>query len=132
MKNLIYLCQNHQHDLALTLKQDCNSRYNSGWICRAHGCLDLKKAGARGNDRYLVGEIQGQKDGAFVGHKDFNKSQGGKTHCLAGMGYYGGICFGSPEKAIKYLKKYFDVKACPENRAQNDNPVANQEWIDSL
>ena len=130
-KPTIYLCQNHEHDNALTLKQNCNSDYNSGWICRAHGCLDLKQSGARGNHHYLIGEISAQ-EGNFTGHSEYYDSDGGQTHCMGGVGYFGGVNFGSVEAAISYLKTYFDLVACPKNQAQNENPLADQSWIDSI
>ena len=121
----IYLCQNHERDRALTLKEHCSTRWNIAWICRDHGCLDFKRKDARNTTRYLIGEIA-VAGGDVVHHPNYYPSSGESTHCMAGSGYQGGIRFGSVEAAVRYLKKYFNVMACPEN------PTNTQPWVDSL
>ena len=58
--NPIFVSEHHRSDLAITLKEDCTSRYNLGWICRRHGHLDLKGVGRRGLTRHLITEIASQ------------------------------------------------------------------------
>ena len=123
--NDIFLCQNHKHDRSLTIKEHCGSRWNIAWICRCHGRLDFKLNGARNTTRYLIGEIA-LASGNVVAHKDYKASPKGYTCHHAGTSYEGGICFGSVEAAVRYLKQYFTVIACEEN------PTNTQTWVDNL
>lgn len=127
-KMILYLVQNHRRDLAITIKEDCNSRFNNAWICRQHGSLDLKNKGARGNTVCIKDELD--KRNAFEHridqHPDWKYSKGGASCCMSGTKYEGHITFGSVEKAVKFLKEHFDIRACETNKDQT------QEWIDGL
>jgi hypothetical protein len=126
MKRTIYLSQNHQSDNALTLKENPHSRWNVGWLCRAHGALSFKRKGAKNTDRYLIGELalQGEDVTKRPRWEPVDRDQ--STHCHGGTGYRGHIVFGSVEYALRYLKRCFNVVACAENA------TATQEWINSL
>ena len=123
-KRILYLCQNHRANQAVTLKEDCSSNWNLGWICRSHGCLDFKNNGARGTTRYLAGEIIAL-GGDVVGHANYNPSINGATCHQGGNGYLGGVTFGSVATAVRYLKQYFTVVACAYNKTET------QAWIDA-
>jgi hypothetical protein len=123
-KRRVYLCQNHKTDQAVTLKEECNSHWNLGWICRGHGQLDFKRRNAWGVTRYLIGEIAAA-GGNALGHPHYRPS-GGYTCHQGGVGYQGGIRFGSVANAVRYLKQYFDVVACPCNQTETQN------WINGL
>jgi len=127
----IYLAQNHKNDTAITLKEVCGSRWNLGWICRKHGCLDLKLPNQPNLVRYLIGEIALQ-GGNFTAEAGYYFSVAGSTHHHGGSGYQGGVNFGNEAAALRYLKKYFNVIACAGNVARNGNALIDQSWIDKL
>jgi hypothetical protein len=111
-KPTLYLVDDHQRRVALTLKEDCKTNWNNAWICRAHGSLDFKKPGAKGTSRFLVGEILRQgKDVTML--PEWKRSRQGETCCHSGTGYLGRLCFGSEAKALKFLKQFFKVLICP-------------------
>lgn len=112
--NTIFVSEHHRKDLAVTLKEECSSRYNLGWICRRHGWLDLKGPGRRGLTRHLISEIA-QQGGNFKKEHGYKSSKSGYTHCMGGTGYQGGAPFGTIDDALRYLKKYFVLKACKGN-----------------
>jgi hypothetical protein len=122
---VLYLCQNHPKDTAVTLKEDCNSNWNNAWICRDHGSLDFKVKGARGNSRYLIGEILAQGTDVTRDLRWVN-SPNGKTCHHSGSAYQGRLSLGSVEDAVRYLKCFFRVVACPCNKTEI------QQWINAL
>ena len=130
-KNLIYLCQSHERDLAITLKEDCSSNWNLGWICWSHGNLDLKINGTYQTTRYLIGEIAAS-GGDFTAERGYTTDMAPETHCMNGVEYEGGVPFSSCENAVRYLKKYFEVIACPMNQGQVGHPTCDQAWIDAI
>ena len=124
-KQVIYLCQNHDRDTALTIKEDCDSNWNIAWICRDHGSLDFKKVGARGTIRYLAGDILAQGTDITTDTR-WKQSRDGKTCHHSGSGYKGHLCLGTAAAAVKYLKQFFSVLACPANKTET------QAWVDTL
>ncbi len=119
------------------LDEDRLAAPNIGAICRRHGCLDLKLVDR--SPRFLIGEIAASTI-VGVGLVPFPtdprhyQAQGEATHCWAGTGYEGGLDFGAatlqPEKlrlqkAVAYLKKFFEVTACVGNL------LFNQAWVDA-
>ena len=124
-KRPIFLAQNHVRDTAVTIKEECGSRWNNAWICRSHGSLDFKNNGARGTTRYLIGEILLQgKD--VTQHPNWELSPDGNTCHNAGSGFQGRLCLESVEDAVRYLKQFFNVRACDNNRTET------QAWINKL
>lgn len=124
-KPMVYLCQDHKLDQAVTLKEDCESNWNLGWICRTHGRLDFKLRGAWGTTRCLIDEIAAL-GGNVLKHPNYHPSTGGATCHQGGKGYQGGISFGSVTDSVRYLRRYFIVKACPCNYTET------QVWINKL
>jgi hypothetical protein len=59
-------------------------------------------------------------------HPHYHPSTGGATCHQGGKGYQGGISFGSVADSVRYLRQYFNVKAC------SGNITETQEWIDKL
>jgi hypothetical protein len=122
----VYLSQHHQNDTAVTIKEACGLRWNLAWICRDHGSLDFKRQGARGTTRYLIGEILDQgvsvtQDPRWV------VSLHSQTCHHDGGGYLGGLRrMGTVADAVRYLKRFFDVRAC------SANTIETQDWIDAL
>ena len=124
-KPIIFLAQDHKLDTAVTIKEACNSRWNNAWICRDHGSLDFKNEGVRGTTRYLIGDILAQ--GVDVPHDpDWELSRDGKTCHHGGSNYQGRLYKETVADAVRYLKQFFDVRACP------DNETETQDWIDAL
>lgn len=123
--NPIFLSEHHRRDLAVTLKEDCSSRYNLGWICRRHGWLNLKGSGRRGLTRHLITEIASQ-GGNFTNVKGYKTSESGYTHCMGGTGYQAGAPFASVDSALHYLKQFYPLKACKGNK------TLTQQHLDSL
>jgi len=124
-KPIIFLAQDHKLDTAVTIKEACNSRWNNAWICRDHGSLDFKNEGVRGTTRYMIGDILAQ--GVDVTHDpDWELSRDGKTCHHGGRNYQGRLYKETVADAVRYLKQFFDVRACP------DNETETQEWIDAL
>jgi hypothetical protein len=111
-KPTIYLADNHVRNVALTLKEDCHTRWNNAWICRAHGSVNFKKPGAKGTSRFLVGDILCQGVDVTM-LPEWKRSRQGETCCHSGTGYLGRLCFGSEAKALKFLKQFFKVLICP-------------------
>lgn len=130
-RKMLLLSQLHENDKAITFKERCDNRWNLGWLCWRHGQLDLKVNGAPNVDRYLIGEIA-DAGGNFTTEQGYTENTASKTHCCEGAGYQGGVLFGSVEDAVKYLKQYFSVQACPGNRGLHGHPTCNQQWIDAL
>jgi hypothetical protein len=122
---IIYLVQNHPRDAALTLKENCDNHHNNAWVCRRHGNVDFKNNGVRGTMRYMKGEIESQGLNLESQH-NWEKSKYGSTCCMSGTGYEGRLKFGSIEDSVRFLKKYFNLIACKENKQQT------QSWIDQL
>jgi hypothetical protein len=129
-KNTLFLSQKHKADAAITFKEACSIRWNLGWVCWQHGQLDLKVNGALHTHRYLIGEIA-NADGDFLAEPGYTEESAPETHCRGGSQYQGGVPFGSVQAAVRYLKQYFDIKACPDNRGLNGHPTCNQQWIDA-
>jgi hypothetical protein len=136
MNNPIYLKETDsfgkKHKHALRIVGDCGSRWNLGAICWEHFCLDLQNNKCKGG-RYLVGEIAAQ-GGNFLAEKPRCRVDtkcrpspriNGETCCWSGSAYEAGVQFESMEAAIKYLKKYFTVKACDGN-SKYDQPWINK------
>jgi len=97
----------------LKIVDHCGSHYNDGMICYRHVHIWLKNDLA--SPRYLIREIR-TAGGDFKGpgfislpNPDFNNP------CTGGTNYEGGRLFESIESAIRYLKKYFNVRACDTN-----------------
>ena len=130
-KSPIYLCQNQESDMAITLKEDCMSNWNLGWICWSHGNLDLKINGAYQANRYLIGEIAAS-GGDFRAEPGYTTAFAPQTHCMTGVEYEGSVPFSSGENAVRYFKKYFEVIACPMNQGQGGHPTCDQAWIDAI
>jgi hypothetical protein len=126
----LYLSQIHQNDAAITFKERCDTRWNIGWACWDHGQVDLKVNGAYQANRYLIGEIA-DAGGDFLTEPGYTEESAPETHCCSGSQYQGGVPFGSVQAAIRYLKQYFDIIACPNNRGLNGHPTCNQRWIDA-
>ena len=123
-KRVLYLCQNHKCDQAITIKEKCNSNWNNAWICRSHGRLDFKVRDARGTMVYMIDEIL--KHGVDVtADTRWVVSRSSQTCHHGGVAYQGGLKLGSVENAVDYLKKFFVIKACPWNITET------QEWIDA-
>jgi hypothetical protein len=122
----IYLAQNHVNDTAVTLKGDCGPRRNLAWICRTHGSLDFKDQDAPHLTRYLIGEILAQGVDVTT-DPHWVASHHGETCHHGGCGYQGGLRdMGTVAEAVRYLKRFFEVRACPENTTET------QAWIDGL
>lgn len=124
-KPAIFLVQSHERDTAVILREACNKNWNNAWICRSHGSLDFKNDGAKGTTRYLIGEILAQ--GVDVTQDpDWEPSRDGKTCHHGGSNFQGRLNKDRVEDAVRYLKQFFVVKACPENETET------QAWIDAL
>jgi hypothetical protein len=121
----IYLMQDHEDDNAVTIKEDCDSHWNNAWICRRHGNLDFKLPGVPNIKRYMKAEIQDQGHDFDNDHR-WEHSHNHETCCMAGSGYEGRMKFGSVEKAVCFLKSYFNVVACDKNTTET------QAWVNSL
>lgn len=122
---MIYLAENHELNNAVTLKEECNSHFNNAWICIAHGRINFKNPGARGNNRYLKGEIEAHGFN-FDLHPAWHISENGQTDCMGGVNYEGWLEMGTVEEAICFLKNYFKIIACDYNEKYT------QEWIDEV
>ena len=112
------------HKSALRLVSDCESKHNLGAICHPHSCLDAKKdlmdmIAQNGGDFRNAGPI-------CRGHSlsPGKPKPQGETCCWAGSGYEAGVHFNSREAAVRYLKQYFEVRAC------DGNLQFTQQWID--
>ncbi len=105
------------HKSALRLVSDCESKHNLGAICHPHSCLDAKKD---------LMDMIAQNGGDFrkAGPICREPEPPGETCCWGGLGYVAGIHFNSRADAVRYLKQYFEVRAC------TGNLQVNQEWID--
>ena len=122
---VLYLCQKHEKDEAVTIKESCDSNWNNAWICRKHGSLDLKKQGARGTTVYMIGEILRQGTDATIDTR-WEESPDGATCHHDGAGYKGRLRMESVGEAVRYLKSFFVIHACPCNTTET------QAWIDNL
>lgn len=122
---LIFLAQDHKRDTAVTIKEECGWRWNNAWICRRHGSLDFKNPGARGTTRHLISEIL-QQGVDVTQDADWEPSDDGTTCHHDGVDYQGRLCLGSVADAVRYLKRFFDVRAC------HNNSDETQAWIDAL
>ena len=130
-RKMLALSQRHKNDEAITFKDSCDTRWNLGWLCWRHGQLDLKVNGAPHVNRYLFGEIA-EAGGHFGNEQGYTENFAPQTHCCGGQGYQGGVRFGSVDDAVKYLKRYFSVQACPGNRGLHGHPTCDQAWIDGI
>jgi len=117
-KPTIYLADYHERNVAFTLKEDCHTRWNNAWICRAHGSVNFKKAGAKGTTRYLVGEILWQGEDV-TSLPEWESSRHGETCCHSGTSYQGRLSLGSEARALRYLKQFFKVVSCPSPAQEN-------------
>ena len=129
-KNILFLSQRQKNDAAITFKEDCSIRWNLGWVCWKHGQLDLKINDAYQAHRYLIREIV-EASGNFLMEPGYSEESAPETHCCGGAQYQGGVPFGTVQTAVKYLKRYFDIRACPGNTGLNGHPTCNQRWIDA-
>lgn len=123
--SVLYLCQNHEKDEAVTIKECCDSNWNNAWICRKHGSLDFKKQGARGTTVYMIGEILRQGTDVTIDTR-WEENRGGATCHHAGAGYKGRLRMESVANAVSYLKSFFVIQACPCNTTET------QEWINGI
>ena len=104
------------HNFALRIVAACGDKMNLGAICKKHNCLDahqelvdmIKSAG--GN---LMGETPRCR---VAGICPTGVRRPGSTCCWNGSGYVAGVHFDSTESAVRYLKRYFDVRACSGNK----------------
>jgi hypothetical protein len=104
--------------------------HNEGIIC-LHKKPHIWLQNQRSNRRYLVGEIAAA-GGNFTNEAGYTAAPGGVPNCgVGGSNYQGGVLFGSVEDAVKYLKRYFDIRACPGNTGLNGHPTCNQRWVDA-
>jgi hypothetical protein len=109
----------------LKIVDDCGGG-NIGMICLNHKNphIWLKNDGA--NPRYLIGDIH-DRGGDFTAEPNYIPAPHGVPNCsVGGSNYQGGVRFGSIEAVVKYLKKYFTVRACAGNTKYD------QPWIDKL
>jgi hypothetical protein len=94
---------------------------NDGMIClhkKPH--IWLKNSDA--SPRYLIGEI-GE---SFTTADNYTDAPRGVPNCgVGGSNYQGGVRFDSDADAVKYLKRFFRVMACPGNQQ------FDQTWIDN-
>ncbi len=97
----------------LKITSECNEVRNDGMICFTHGHIWLKNQGR--SPRYLIGEIN-QAGGNFLEEPGYIGLDGILKPCVGGTGYQAGRKLGTVEDAVRYLKQYFDVRACPENK----------------
>jgi hypothetical protein len=125
-KPVIFLVQNHEQDQALTIKENCDMKWNNAWICRQHGSLDFKGPNAKGTTRYLIGEILQLHGVDVTQHPEWQSSNRGKTCHQDGSGYQGRLRMGTVDDAVRYLKTFFTVHACKRNKDET------QEWVDKL
>ena len=104
--------------------------HNEGMIC-LHKKPHIWLGNQRENRRYLIGAIAAAR-GNFTKMPGYIAAPGNVPNCgTGGSGYQGGVPFGSVKAAVRYLKQYFDIKACPDNRGLNGHPTCNQQWIDA-
>ena len=104
---------------------------NDGMIC-LHGNPHIWLKNQKPNRRYLIGEVAAA-GGHFTNEAGYVAAPGGVPNCgVGGTNYQGGVPFGSVEDAVKYLKRYFSVQACPGNRGLHGHPTCNQAWIDGI
>lgn len=89
-------------------------------ICYKHGHIWLKNQGA--SPRYLICEIAGA-GGDFEQEDGYIRLAPGQWPCVGGPNYQGGVPFGATGAAIRYLKRYFVVRACRGNRVWTDNAI---------
>lgn len=131
-KPILWVVQNHENDTAITLKEDCPSRWNLGWICQRHGFLNFKSLVARDLNRYIIGEIIAQGENPRHDNR-WVPSDDGATDCSGGTAYEGWLEIGSLEGSLCTLKQFFILRACPENTLfPNRHLYITQEWIDAL
>jgi hypothetical protein len=133
LKETNRLGKKHKH--ALRIVNDCNSPWNLGAICYGHFCLDLQNMKCKGG-RYLIGEIAAHpKKGNFLATTPRCRVKGvcppsprtiGASCCWGGSAYEAGVHFVSMAAAVKYLKDYFNVRACPANTTYK------QPWINKI
>ena len=122
---VLYLWQNHEMDEAVTIKESCGSNWNNAWICRKHGSLDFKKQGAKGTTIYMIDQILQQGTDVTIDTR-WEESHNGATCHNGGVGYKGRLRMGSVAHAVRYLKKFFVIQACPCNTTET------QMWINNL
>lgn len=104
---------------------------NEGMIC-LHKTPHIWLQNQRPNRRYLIGEIAAA-GGHFANEAGYTAAPGGVPQCgVGGTNYQGGVSFGSVEDAVKYLKRYFSVQACPGNQGFHGHPTCDQAWIDGI
>ncbi len=104
---------------------------NEGMIC-LHGNPHIWLKNQKPNRRYLIGEIAAA-GGLFTNEAGYIAAPGGVPQCgVGGTNYQGGVSFGSVKDAVKYLKPYFSVQACPGNRGLHGHPTCDQAWIDGI
>ncbi len=91
---------------------------NDGMICK-HKIPHIWLKNKNASPRYLIGEIL-KAGGSFATEVSYTVAPGGVPNCgVGGSNYAGGVRFDSIAAAVKYLKQYFDVKACKNNRKYN-------------
>ena len=118
-RNTIYIQEGPQAFLKIV--DQCGNHYNEGMICKSHGHIWLKNDQA--SPRYLIREIQ-SAGGEFTG-QGFIPLPNGRPKCTSGSNYEGGRLYESVEDAIKYLKRYFIVLSCKQNRKWNQDKIDN-------
>ena len=96
---------------------------NDGMIClhkKPHIWLKNNMA----SPRYLIGEIHAA-GGNFTTEAGYANAPHGVPHCVGGTNYQGGVRFDSIVAAVRYLKRFFTIKAC------RGNPHFDQAWVDA-
>ncbi len=97
---------------------------NDGMIC-LHKKTYLWLKNQNASPRYLIGEILGA-GGDFTAESNYTDAPGGVPNCgVGGSNYQGGVWFYSDVDAVRYLKRFFSVMACPGNRQ------FDQAWVDN-
>lgn len=101
----------------------CGDR-SDGMLClHKHPHLWLKNQNA--SPRYLIGEML-EAGGNFTAESNYTDAPGGVPNCgVGGSNYQGGVRFDSDVDAVRYMKRFFSVMACPGNQQ------FNQAWVDN-
>jgi hypothetical protein len=116
--------KNERHPQALRIVEEPGNYYNLGAICYDYHCLDLQNSSCRGG-RYLIGEIE-KRGGNFLAEPRRRPDKRGATCCWGGTAYEAGVKFDSMDEAIKYLKRFFTVRASLYNQKYDG------QWIDGF
>ncbi len=121
----LYLYQQLERDEAFTIRESTDSRWNLAWISRSHGGIDFKAQARKGHARNLIQDLL--KIGIDVTTDPrWRPALGGETRNQGGSGYLGCLQLECPAEAVRYLKQFFKIVACPGNQTET------QVWINAL